>query len=131
MMEINDVRCSKKDLKQVQSILKKNFKLSLKVRSNLPEFKNFMADPPQPKPVEHRVPRAPHVPLIPMTRTKSDHHPDHDVRSRSRTQSASSPFRVRPIGAPPKTKTKQTPVPIFILVVLYVYIPVLVHYPID
>jgi hypothetical protein len=109
MMEINDVRCSKKDLKQVQSILKKNFKLSLKVRSNLPEFKNFMADPPQPKPVEHRVPRAPHVPLIPMTRTKSDHHPDHDVRSRSRTQSASSPFRVRPIGAPPKTKTKQTP----------------------
>ena len=36
MMEINDVRCSKKDLKQVQSILKKNFKLSLKVRSNLP-----------------------------------------------------------------------------------------------
>ena len=36
MMEINDVRCSKKDLKQVPSILKKNFKLSLKVRSNLP-----------------------------------------------------------------------------------------------
>jgi hypothetical protein len=123
ILEINDVRCSKKDLKQVQSVLKKNFKLSLKVRSNLPEFKNFMADPPQPKPVEgiqtlswrniyqHRVPRAPHVPLIPMTRTKSDHHPDHDVRHRSRTQSASSPFRVRPIGAPPspKVKTRQTP----------------------
>ena len=35
-MEINDVRCSKKELKQVQSILKKNFKLFLKVRSNLP-----------------------------------------------------------------------------------------------
>ena len=36
LIEINDVRCSKKELKQVQSILKKNFKLSLKVRSNLP-----------------------------------------------------------------------------------------------
>ena len=36
IIEINDVRCSKKELKQVQSILKKNFKLSLKVRSNLP-----------------------------------------------------------------------------------------------
>ena len=45
-MEINDVRCSKKDLKQVQSILKKNFKLALKVRSNLPGVCSNSSQPP-------------------------------------------------------------------------------------
>jgi hypothetical protein len=110
ILEINDVRCSKKELKQVQSILKKNFKLSLKVRSNLPEFKNFMADPPQAKPIEHWVPRAPlGAPLIPMTRTKSDHHPNRDVRARSHSHSSSSPFRVNRAPPSPKAKRRQTP----------------------
>ena len=43
-------------------------------------------------PSQHRMPKAPAVPHLPMTRTKSDHHPEQDVRGRSFSHSA--PFRV-------------------------------------
>ena len=69
ILEINDNKCDKKSQDEVVSILRKNFKLSLKVRSNLPgmykghslkvnklacslltEFKQYMANPPKPPP---------------------------------------------------------------------------------
>lgn len=69
ILEINDNKCDKKSQDEVVSILRKNFKLSLKVRSNLPgtykvhslkvnksasslltEFKQYMANPPKAPP---------------------------------------------------------------------------------
>eukprot|EP00731_Ephydatia_muelleri_P032145 Em0023g652a len=46
ILEINGTRCDKKELREVSAILIKNFKLSLRVKSNIPEYKQFLQDSP-------------------------------------------------------------------------------------
>lgn len=76
ILEINDVKAEKKEQREVLSILRKNFKLTLRVRCNLPEFKQFITDPPKPPP--SYVPQKarnpgplPLVPRVPISRCNS------------------------------------------------------------
>lgn len=68
ILEINDNKCDKKNQDEVVSILRKNFKLSLKVRSNLPEFKQYMLNPPQPPPETKKPVAGPMVAHVPIAR---------------------------------------------------------------
>ena len=53
ILEINGARCDKKELREVSAILIKNFKLSLRVKSNIPEYKQYLQDSPS-IPVDYR-----------------------------------------------------------------------------
>ncbi|XP_064404349.1 rap guanine nucleotide exchange factor 6-like isoform X2 [Halichondria panicea] len=99
ILEINDGNCIKKELNQVLSTLRKNYKLSLKVKSNLPEFRTFVADPPKvPADYSSKSPApAPMVPLIPMARCNSDSKPAAtNGKSSGKTPSSPKPKKKGP-----------------------------------
>lgn len=74
ILQINETSCEKKELREITSILVKNFKLSLRVKSNLPEFKNFMQSSPSIHPdYKSKSPAPlPMIPHIPISRCNSE-----------------------------------------------------------